>query len=87
MDAIPVWYWMTVIGVVTALVSLILFYMAMLLRESTAVVRDTREIVTTVKDTVQEVNEAIVGPARGVGNFLNSISAFLAGLVNPKKEK
>jgi hypothetical protein len=100
MDQIPSEYWMIIIGVLAALLGYILYYMAILVKEAGGAIRDSREIirnsnkivadsseiVASVKGTVNEVNEAVLVPARGLGNIINSFSSFLSGLVASKKE-
>lgn len=95
MEQIPSWYWMTIIGFLTALFGLILYYLAQLIKETTTTVVEVRETITdsrklvqsasqiveevqgiigTVKSTVDEVNVAVLGPVRQIGE---TIKGFL----------
>ena len=45
METIPSTYWMIIIGVVTLMFSLVLYYIAMLIKESRDAVKDSRAII------------------------------------------
>ena len=101
MSEIPYIYWMIIVGIVTFMFSLVLYYLAMLIRESkdaikdsreiiqnankmmeqaTLIVNDAQEIVSTLKGTVGEVNEAILVPIKKVGSAISIVGDFLSGL-------
>jgi hypothetical protein len=45
METIPATYWMVIIGAVTILFCLVLYYIAMLIKESRDAVKDSRSII------------------------------------------
>ncbi len=49
-------------------------------------VSDANSIVSTVKGTVEEVNDAIIKPIRGIGAGMSAISGFLSGLRGDREE-
>jgi len=59
MENIPSVYWMILIGAVTAFVCFVLYQFAMLLRESTGAVKDSRKIINDAKKLVDNANEII----------------------------
>jgi len=71
METIPATYWMVIIGVVTFMVCLVLYYIAMLIKESRDVVRDSRSIIknadaimkqtTLIVDDVQDTVSVLKG--------------------------
>jgi hypothetical protein len=62
METIPPIYWMTILGVITLMLCLVLYYIAMLIKESRDVVRDSRAIIKNadeiMKQAVLIVNDA-----------------------------
>ena len=62
METIPATYWMVIIGVVTLMLCLVLYYIAMLIKESRDVVKDSRAIIKNadeiMKQTTLIVNDA-----------------------------
>ena len=56
MDTIPSVYWMIIIGAVTFMVCLVLYYVAMLLRESKEAVTDGRSLVKDAQKTLQQAD-------------------------------
>lgn len=79
METIPPMYWMIVVGVLAALLAYILFYIGVLVKETVG-------IVTSVKNTVTEVNDAVAGPVRAIKKVTSAVDGFVSGLV-PESSK
>lgn len=58
MDTIPSWFWMVIIAGITGMVGLILFYVAMLLKESMLTVREFRYMMVEMHDIIDTVKVA-----------------------------
>ena len=101
METIPATYWMVIIGVVTFMICFVLYYIAMLIKESRDVVRDSRaiinnadeimkqttlivndaqEAVSTVKATILSINDSILLPIKKIGNTITIVGDFVEGL-------
>ena len=94
METIPPVFWMVIVSLLTILLSFILYEIGMLIKESRNTLKnlenitsDTSKMVSTVKGTVDEVNEAIIQPIRGIGAGVSAISGFLSGLKAGKSEE
>lgn len=84
---------MLIITLLTGLLSFILYQIGMFIKESRntlknvdSMVSDANSIVSTVKGTVEEVNDAIIKPIRGIGAGMSAISGFLSGLRGDREE-
>lgn len=78
---------MVVVGVLTALLSFILFELGMLIKDSRKTLKnieditsDAHSVVSTVKGTVQEVSDMVIKPVRAIGSGISAISGFMSGL-------
>lgn len=63
MDAIPYWFWMIIVAGLSGMLGLIMYYTAMLLRESTSTVREFKfilvemhEILDSAKSLLEKLN-------------------------------
>jgi DNA anti-recombination protein RmuC len=54
METIPAVYWMVIIGVVTLMLCLVLYYIAMLIKESRDAVKDSREIIKNADSIMKQ---------------------------------
>ncbi|HHX99711.1 TPA: hypothetical protein GX533_03515 [Candidatus Dojkabacteria bacterium] len=93
METIPPLFWMLIVTLLTGLLSFILYQIGMFIKESRntlknvdSMVSDANSIVSTVKGTVEEVNDAIIKPIRGIGAGMSAISGFLSGLRGDREE-
>ncbi len=84
---------MLIVTLLTGLLSFILYQIGMFIKESRntlknvdSMVSDANSIVSTVKGTVEEVNDAIIKPIRGIGAGMSAISGFLSGLRGDREE-
>ena len=101
METIPPMFWMVVVGLITVMICFVLFYLAMVLKETkraiegskdlikktTLIVDDTQEMIATVKGTVREVNEGIIVPIRNIAHGVDIASSFIRGLKKDKEEE
>jgi methyl-accepting chemotaxis protein len=71
MSEIPAIFWMIIVSAITIMFSLVLYYLAMLIRESKDAVKDSREIIknankimeqaTLIVDDVQDMVSTVKG--------------------------
>ncbi|HRY74112.1 MAG TPA: hypothetical protein P5098_00270 [Candidatus Dojkabacteria bacterium] len=94
METIPPIYWMIVVGILTALLAFILYEIGMFVKESRLTLKnvegitsDTKSVVSTVKTTVEEVNDTIIQPIRGIGTTISAVNGFVAGLKGEQTTK
>ncbi len=73
METIPAQYWMVIIGALSALLGLILYYVAMFLKESTKTVVEVRGVVKESKEVLQKTN-AIVDDAGIIVSSFKEVS-------------
>ena len=76
MDTIPAIYWMVIIGAITLMFCLVLYYIAMLIKESRDAVKDSREIIKNadqitkqaalIVDDMQETITALKGTVMSI---------------------
>lgn len=78
---------MIVVGVLASLLAFILFELGMLLRDSRKTLKNVEGITSTVKGTVEEVNDAIIKPIRGIGSGISAVSGFVSGLKGESSTK
>jgi len=58
-NEIPAWFWMVVIAWLAALAGLILFYIAMVMKETASTIAETREVVKSSNKLVAESTEIV----------------------------
>lgn len=94
METIPPIYWMVVVGILTALLAFILYEIGMFVKESRLTLKnvegitsDTKSVVSTVKTTVEEVNDTIIQPIKGIGTTISAVNGFVAGLKGEQTTK
>jgi predicted PurR-regulated permease PerM len=80
MSEIPAVYWMIIIGVVTFMFCFVLYYVAMLIRESRDAIRDSREMLKSADEIlkkttliVNDVQETIATVKGTVGQINEAI--------------
>lgn len=86
MQTIPPVYWMIVIAAIAVLICFVLYELGMLIKDSRKTLQNVEGITSTVKNTVEEVNETIIQPIRGIGSGISAVSGFISGLKGDKKE-
>ncbi len=87
METIPSIYWMIVIAAIAILICFVLYQLGMLLKDSRRTLQNVEGITSTVKGTVEEVNETIIKPIRGIGTGISAVSGFVSGLKGDSKEE
>lgn len=90
MESIPSEYWMIVIGVLSALLGLILYYLAMFLKESTKTVVEVQGVVRESKEVLKKANTiadnagVIVSSFREMSNGIqSSLSETVETILTP----
>jgi len=86
MQTIPPVYWMIVVAAIAILICFVLYELGMLIKDSRKTLQNVEGITSTVKNTVEEVNETIIQPIRGIGSGISAVSGFISGLTGDKKE-
>jgi hypothetical protein len=86
MEGIPSIYWMILIGVFTGFVCLVLYQLAMLLRESTKAVGDGRKVIQDIQGTVQVANEIVVEVKDMLGTLKVTLSEVNNAVLVPIKK-
>lgn len=91
-NTIPALYWMIVIGVLSGMFTLILYYIAMLIKEATntlkevkSTIQDSREIIRGTKKIVDDTSEIVSELKGSLGNIKNTIDEFNDVLTLPIK--
>jgi len=94
METIPPIYWMIVVGILASLLSFILFELGMFIKDSRRTLKnveditsDAHSVMSTVKGTVEEVNDSIVKPIRGIGSGISAVSGFISGLTGEQSKE
>ena len=74
---------MIVVGILTALLAFILYEIGMFVKESRLTLKnvegitsDTKSVVSTVKTTVEEVNDTIIQPIKGIGTTISAVNGL-----------
>lgn len=86
METIPAIYWMILIGVVTGFICLILYYIAMLLKETKETVTEAKYIVRESKGLVKHANKMLEEATEIVGIAKKGVIA-LESIVHEVKDQ
>ncbi len=85
---------MVVVGILTTLLAFILYEIGMFVKESRLTLKnvegitsDTKSVVSTVKTTVEEVNDTIIQPIKGIGTTISAVNGFVSGLKGEQTTK
>ena len=57
------------------------------LKNVEGITSDTKSVVSTVKTTVEEVNDTIIQPIKGIGTTISAVNGFVAGLKGEQTTK
>ncbi len=94
METIPPVFWMIVIAILTVMICLVLYYLAMLLKESRdtvaktePIIKDLQTSVSSVTDTLNEVNNLVVKPVRGIEAAISVVNGIITGIKGDTEEK
>ena len=86
METIPSIYWMIIVAVIAGFICFVLYQLGMLLKDSRKTLQNVEDITGTVRGTVNEVNDMIIKPIRGIGSGISAISGFMSGLKGETEE-
>lgn len=78
---------MIVVTAIVAMICFVLYELGMLLKDSRKTIQNVEGITSTVKGTVDEVNDAIIKPIRGIGAGVSAVSGFISGLRGEDEEE
>lgn len=78
-------YWMIIIGAVTFMVCFVLYYVAMLLKESKDAVGDSRKIIQNAEQTMKQVDLILADVQGTVAIVKNTIEEINEGVIKPIK--
>lgn len=85
MDAIPSWFWMIIITGLSAMIGLIFFYMAMLLRETTMSMREIRYMIIELHELVDSVKIILEKGKRVLDTVVSTTDAISVAVMRPVK--
>ena len=83
MTTIPVEFWMLVIGALTVLFCLILFYVAMLVREATFTMSEVTKTIVDSRKLIQNTNAIVADVRETVDGLKGTISEVNDSIVGP----
>lgn len=86
METIPPIYWMIVVTAIVGMICFVLYELGMLIKDSRRTLGNIEGITSTVKGTVDEVNDSIIKPIRGIGSGISAVSGFVSGLRGEERE-
>ncbi len=78
---------MIVIALIVIMICFVLYELGMLIKDSRKTLQNVENITTTVKGTVEEVNDMIIKPIRGIGSGISVVNGFLSGLKGETEKK
>ena len=94
MEVIPPEFWMIVVSVITIMLCSVLYYLSVLLKEvkekvskTDPIIKDIQTSVSSVTETVSEVNDLIVKPVKGIGAVASVINGIATGIKSGTEEK
>jgi uncharacterized protein YoxC len=94
MEVIPPEFWMIVVSVITIMLCSVLYYLSVLLKEvkekvskTDPIIKDIQTSVSSVTETVNEVNDLIVKPVKGIGAVASVINGIATGIKSVPEEK
>ena len=77
---------MIVVTAIVGMICFVLYELGMLIKDSRRTLGNIEGITSTVKGTVDEVNDAIIKPIRGIGSGISAVSGFVSGLRGEERE-
>lgn len=78
---------MIVVTAIVGMICFVLYELGMLIKDSRKTIQNVEGITSTVKGTVEEVNDAIIKPIRGIGAGVSAVSGFISGLKGEDEEE
>jgi methyl-accepting chemotaxis protein len=86
MEGIPSWYWMTIITFLTALFGLILYYVAMLVKETTSTMSEVKVTIADSRKLIQNANQIVEDVQDTVSNVKGTIDQLNESILQPVKQ-
>lgn len=83
MQEIPPWFWMIIISGLSGLFGLILFYVAMLLKESMMTIREFRYMLVEVHDIIDSAKIAIEKGQRIIDMISSTVETISDSVLKP----
>jgi SNF family Na+-dependent transporter len=83
MSDIPAWFWMVIIAGLSGMLGLIMYYMAMLLRESTLTVRETKYIIVEFHDILDSMKMFLEKANRIADTTASTIETVSTSILKP----
>lgn len=83
MSDIPSWFWMLIIAGLSGMLGLIMYHMAMLLRETTLTVREFRYVVTEMHDIIDTAKAFLDRVNRIADTIENTVGAVSESILKP----
>lgn len=85
MSEIPSIYWMIIIGAVTFMICLVLYYFAMLIKESKDAVKDSRKIIRDTEEILKHATLIVSDVQESVATVKGTIGQINEAILLPIK--
>lgn len=85
-NEIPAWFWMIIIAWLAVLLGLILYYIAMVMKETAGTIKETSEVVKSSNKLVTESTE-ILSDLKGTAKMLNTVMKEVSDSILPPIKK
>ena len=83
MTDVPAWFWMIVIAGLSGMLGVIMYYMAMLLRELTLTVREARYVVVEFHDILDSAKIMLEKANRAVDTVASTLETISSTIIKP----
>ena len=83
MDTIPSVFWMVIIAVIAIMICLVLYYVAMLLKETKDAVGDSRKLIQGLEPTMKQVDLIIADVQSTTSMLKGTVQDINEGIVMP----
>ncbi|MGI5897765.1 MAG: hypothetical protein ACOX6Q_01230 [Candidatus Dojkabacteria bacterium] len=94
METVPPIFWMIIVSILTIMLCVVLYYLAMLLKESRdtvsktePIIKDLQTSITSITETLNEINTLIIKPVRGIGAAISVVNGIITGIKKDTTEK
>lgn len=83
METIPPIFWMIIVSVLTVMVCLILYYIAMLIKETRTTVADSREVMKQATKTLQQVELIVSDVQSSIATIRGTVEEVNQSILAP----
>jgi uncharacterized protein YoxC len=83
MEEIPAWFWMVVVAGLSGMLGLIMYYTAMLLRETTLTVKEVKYLVVEFHDILDSTKMLMEKVNRAVDTLSATVEAVSESILRP----